>query len=383
MLQTESLCCERNYHRMETFETGNDAADVGVISSPFDPKGKEAEEIDSKGIPSEQAFGRFQGRQITAGGTDFSGTTYRPGKRASFLPTQSEFESDVTEASLLQRFQRLQHEFKQFMLDVQQHQEAKKETSADVDLGELAKQMEFAYGNVVQSADALSQPPRVGKAFHGNLVDGSEKVKSKIEQAKTQESSVTYELHYSQGADKEKKRDEEEILKVEHRVAALEKQVGPMSSSDSGSLTDVVTRLESKVKLLNEGELRSLRAHLSQIISEIDRAKKSEGGANQQQAAKIDELYEMMKKREGTAAQIPVIATRLHALRALHERSAQMTQQVDTLAQGQSQVDALLKEDRELLLMLQASLKESSEAMDENIKSMRGRIEEFMQKQEK
>ena len=366
---------------METFETGNDGGDVGVISSPFDPKGKEVEEIDSKGVPSEKAFGRFHGRQITPGG-DFSGTTHRPGKRTSFLPSQTEFESDITQESLLLRFQRLQHEFKQFMMDVQTHQEAKKETSADVDLGDLAKQMEFAYGNLVQSADALAKPPRVGKSFHGNLVDGSEKVKSKIEQAKAQESSVTYELHYSQGADKEKRRDEEEILKVEHRVAALEKQVGPMSSSDSGSLTDVVTRLESKVKLLNEGELRSLRAHLSQIISEIDRAKKSEGGANQQQAAKIDELYEMMKKREGTAAQVPVIATRLHALRALHERSAQMTQQVDTLEEGQGQVDALLKEDRELLLMLQKNLKESSEAMDENIKSMRGRIEEFMQKQE-
>eukprot|EP00008_Paramoeba_atlantica_P007784 CAMPEP_0201488540 /NCGR_PEP_ID=MMETSP0151_2-20130828/18806_1 /ASSEMBLY_ACC=CAM_ASM_000257 /TAXON_ID=200890 /ORGANISM="Paramoeba atlantica, Strain 621/1 / CCAP 1560/9" /LENGTH=381 /DNA_ID=CAMNT_0047873855 /DNA_START=57 /DNA_END=1202 /DNA_ORIENTATION=+ len=379
---------------METFESGPDVSgNVGVVYHPYDSaevKKRDGEGLDEEGLPTELAFGRFQGRQLSSH-VDFSDMVYpRKGKRVGFVPSQTEFETeDVSEESLLQRFHRLQHEVKQFIIDVEKQKDKKEEEGTGVNLGDLAKQMEFAYGNLVNSAETLTTTTnktapgasrRVGTSFPGGFADSSAKVEAEVKQAKQSDgsSSVTYELHYNQSVDREGKRNAEEIVRVERRVASLEQYVGPISASDSCCLEDSVAKLENRSKLFNENELKTIHAHLTRILQDIDEGKLEK----QQQAVKIDQLYELLKRREETERQIPVIATRMHALKGLHERSARVVQEIESLNTNQNQLESLLKEDRELLISLRQSLTESARTMDENLQSMRSRVDEYVKRQE-
>jgi hypothetical protein len=361
---------------METFETKDvsETVGVGLVVHHFDhnPTIKN-EDIVQDCIPVEQAFGRFQGRSFRSDNVNYSDLLPK-----KFVSAESEAQSEGS--SLLQRFHQLQFEMKQFIQDV--HTQKEKNVVSDVDLGVLATQMEMMYSTLVDSSKSLAPPPRVGSSFRDTSIDSSQKILHQIETAKSKnELPITYEIHYSQAVDREAKRNTETFTKFEQRVARLEKAVGPISAAN-GNLNDKLTKLEQKLKLLNENELRILHAHLALLIQDLERAKSESSLLNRQQASKIDQLHEMLTRSDATSSQLPELVLRLHALRALHERGATTAQQIDSLTEGQQEISALLKEDKELLLLLQQNLRESNAAMDQNIEKLKSRVNECIKRKE-
>lgn len=372
---------------METFETpGPDAiGNVGIVSHYLDSSEiSQNEGIDNDGVPVEQAFGKFQGRQLR-GEVNYSDliTSKYSRRQAGFVPSQTEFELPPVseELTLLQRFHLLQHEVKKFISDAQAQKESQQPSEAN--LGDLVVQMEHLYGSLLETAETLHPPPRVGGSFRGSSVDNSDQVVAAVEKAKAEgQQPITYELHYDHAVDLQEGKRSDDILKMEHRVASLERYVGSSSNVPSQSLEDSLAKLELRTKLLSESELRVVHAHITRVLSDLEKAKQSEEFLNREQMLKVDELYDMLKRSEATSSQLPHLVDRLRALRVLHERSANVTVQLDNLTEGQQNIDSLLKEDQELLQLVQSNLKESVSAMDDNIRELKGRVEEYIKRKD-
>ncbi len=374
---------------METFETpGPDViGNVGIVNHFLESEeNAQNEGIDKDGVPVEQAFGKFQGRQFR-GEANYSDliTTKYARRQAGFVSNQTEFELPPAneELTLLQRFHLLQHEVKKFIADAQAQAQKESEEPSDANLGDLAVQMEQLYGTLLETAETVNPPPRIGSSFRGSSVDTSEQVVARVEKAKAEGGQpITYELHYDPSVDLQGGKRNEDVFKMEQRVANLERYVGSSSSSPSLSVEDALSKLELRTKLLNESELRVVHAHISRVLSDLERAKQSEAFLNREEMVKVDELYGMLKRSEATSSQLPHLVDRLLALRALHERSARVTIQLDQLSEGQENIEALLKEDQELLQLVQSNLKESMSAMDDNIRELKGRVEEYVKRKD-
>ena len=373
---------------MEFYEAGPDVpTNLGLIYHPYDslkrePSLEESEELEEPSI--EIDIGRFQGHGIPSH-IDFSDMVCgRQRKRVGSVQIHVEngVEEHISRDNLLQRFHHLQHDVKQLLIDIEKHTEVKEENVNVDSLGDLAKQLEFDYGNLVHSSKVLTSNklPRVGKAFQGGMIDESEKVASHIKQVKEvgERVPVTYELYYNQKIDQEGKQRDEEFVRMERRVAKLENYIGPIVSSDSCCIEDTISNLEARSKLLSEDQLRVIHSRLSGVLAEIDNKKLEQ----RQQDINLGHLYEMLKSREETERQIPIIATRLHAIRGLHERSAKAVQDIETLKSNQTQIDSLLKEDRDLLLSVRQKLNESISTMDENLNALRSKVDNCFKDQQ-
>ncbi len=81
----------------------------------------------------------------------------------------------------------------------------------------------------------------------------------------------------------------------------------------------------------------------------VDAASRRTDVAADTHAAKLNELYELTGRWERTAAALPVITDRLHALKTLHEDAAGIAAAVRQLEADRAQLGTLLAANAQLL----------------------------------
>lgn len=230
---------------------------------------------------------------------------------------------------------------------------------------------------------------------------------------------VTYELFYTPETAKMHK--ESKLSDIDERIARIEKLVGSSAGQAldnlptnlaSSSLINSLYKLEQqvvvlaqprqlemvarRVKVLNSdldrlNELKSgrkdqtnnlgfsLTSNLNNQPSNASTEQNSDGVSNDSEA-KINQLFNTLEKVDPLLNLTPALLTRLKALQGLHTEAASFGQSVKVISEEQTRMTDELKSLKTTCDLLNQSLKENDESVNNNIKVIDERMTDLIQR---
>jgi len=131
--------------------------------------------------------------------------------------------------------------------------------------------------------------------------------------------------------------------------------------------------LERKVSLLDETKLEVLKVKLQNLTFGMEDALLK--NADSSKTHKVEQLYDLMMKWDGTWQQLPTIVARLQALRRIHEQCASIGESLSKLEKEQAQTTATSSANAQFLQQLQGNLQTNLSTMNENLKLINQRVD--------
>jgi len=182
------------------------------------------------------------------------------------------------------------------------------------------------------------------------------------------QSGISYELfHRTRAGDKELR-----LNAVERRVDALEKRVGTVGKKTGfNNMHAALGDLYKKLDLLQGSNIDSLTRKIASMNSELElqkhllRIKGAKGGEK-----KINELAEIFQKGSKTTKELPEIIKGLQAQDERHKAQTDAVLRLQKLQRSQQALSSILTQDQEVL-------EKVAENMAENMKLLKGNIENF------
>jgi len=172
---------------------------------------------------------------------------------------------------------------------------------------------------------------------------------------------------------------------LEQRLAALESTLGVeghLASIGERSLVDKIESLENKVSLLDAGKLETvgrkattLATHLAALLKQ-----KRQVAPSTDQEQKIEQLYTTVQKWDATAAAVPSLVARLHALKSLQDSSLTMKSTVENMESTHAQLTQQIRSQAGHVESLEKSFAENAQGITANITSLEARMKELSSK---
>ncbi len=197
------------------------------------------------------------------------------------------------------------------------------------------------------------------------------------------------------------------ISELDRRVAKLEKLLGQQKDVIGVRYPDVHTAvhyLKRRMELLDKNKLNAISEKIKHLLADMMRlaqatgaagggARESKGSATPsgdgsggkegamptrdeilRHQQKVNSIYSLLNRYQETSEQLPLVINRLKSLRALHEHGATAMSRLQKLQSQQQTVDAVLKQNKEMLTRLDASFKANMETMQKNMSLLQSRF---------
>lgn len=195
-------------------------------------------------------------------------------------------------------------------------------------------------------------------------------------------------------------------VRLEQRLAALERCIGCGSASGSaaasaksgaasmGSLVSALEKLERRVASMDTATLDAVKAKVATVKRELDAfqqhaqpsagiaATKSGGGAGAatplkvvEAACIIEELYARSLRVDEVVDALPSIILRLRSLHTLHSQATTYAARVKSLEDTVGALSAEAAANRELISVLQKGVTENEAVFEGNVRQLEGRME--------
>ncbi|CAL1536482.1 unnamed protein product [Lymnaea stagnalis] len=383
-----------------------ESSDLPEAEQNFAPQTEEFESdnVERVNINTDAAFKAFKGKSVATGTLDFSDSIGKS-RRIGYFTDRTEYElvriNYSKQETLQQKFQRIQHELRELADEVGKIKENVKEAGSGEGLSpvDLGKQLEYLQH---QLAD-LHLEKLLGPEAHVDLSDpqgalkkrlltqiesfkpGSDvKGKEKEPVGSKDKDCVLYELYYRPEQSQFSKNAK--LATLEERLERLENVIGRSfdkmnvltADSENKSLIGAVATLNSKLSLLDASNTETVEARLNAVLQkmqQIAEKKEKEPQADPDKQKRISELYDIVKKWEGTAETLPQVVDRLISLKELHEQALQFSQALSYLDTAQQELKASITAHSDMQKQLETSLEENNKIVRQNVESIGKRLD--------
>lgn len=358
-----------------------------------------SDSVERIALDTKAAYTLFKGKGITtAGVADFSDSVGKL-RKSGYYSERTEYELSDGSApeTPLQKFQRLQHEVRELTEEVNKVKEAVKADGKDslspVSLGQQLQYLQHQLTDLhlekllgPSASVDLSDPQgilrqRLLQQLSSYTPGSGTKDKAKAATA-TDGDCITYELYYRPEQAQFSKNArmanlEERLERLENAIGQNLDKVGVLTAdTDNKSLLGAVAVLNSKLSLLDPGNVEAVEARLQSVMHKLSQiADKKAAVDSPERQQKVNELYEVMKKWEAVGDSLPQVVDRMVALKDLHQQALQFSQALTYLDTAQQEVKASLGNHTEMLKQLQANFKENLESIKSNFSSLDQRIQ--------
>ena len=210
----------------------------------------------------------------------------------------------------------------------------------------------------------------------------------------SQEAKATYELYYDpaveQGANGSNAAMLARIAAVESRISRIEGAVGFTDRAIAGhdaslaglpnrytglALGEILGKMETRLSLLNGGEMHTLSRHVKTLRDELKRLneerRKAKKLANGDKGAYDQHQLEMMHRQldrwDSVASSVPAIAKRLQTLAALHMQSAHFSSRLQQVESAQGNIAKMISADEQLVNTFMETMKKNAAVMEKNM----------------
>lgn len=388
------------YDQPDVYETG----DLPEADQNEDAFEEENECIERLHLSASESFLKFKDKQLSGSAVDFSDRLKKvPNRGYDARSGIWELAGEGETETLLQKYQRLQCEMKEFVEEVA----ALKDLAKGEDKGDAAGYKALA-SNIERAQKQLSEfrlEETLGPELLSSLKDPetaqikklfahfdtykqksskpSDTASKQIAAAapSTGEDGMLYQLRY---------RPEQSQLQQASRVAELEQRLNKLenvlgtsnenmarlgSNLQNQSISAFVQNLESRISLLDQSQIESVDSRLSGLVGKMDSiAEKVNGQSDPEKDAKISELYEMVKKTEAVSSVLPQTIKRLTALESLHREASTFSSSLSKLEAFQLKLAASLQGNEKLLQSVEKGFAENVETIKKNMSGLDQRL---------
>ncbi|KAG2391741.1 hypothetical protein C9374_013226 [Naegleria lovaniensis] len=303
----------------------------------------------------------------------------------------AEITSHSMDESPADKFQRLKHEVDTFVsemenLSLSQKKLLSESTSFYRTMFEKSQELQKQLGALTENKHILP-----GLLSQNELEANSLQVLSSLDHAQ-QAMGIMFEQQVNQATiddgtfalSKSSVEDEEtyKILRLEKRLALLEKLVGNGEESfpgETSSIESVLSSLEKKLNMLDPFLLQSLESRVKFISKELDTISTSENHSSFN-SEKVDSLFQKVSKWDELAKQVPMIVSRLQTLKIVHDEAIYFAGTVTKLKEQQEELMDLLHGNEDVLANFNQNFAENLTIINNNMKSLQERIKNLEKK---
>ncbi|KAL5006481.1 hypothetical protein ScPMuIL_015287 [Solemya velum] len=381
----------------DVYETNDLPEDDQAASVPTELSSDSVEKLS---VDTKSALKKFKGKEVNASDLDFSdriSQTKRTGygvERAEY--GMAEYGPNRIETPQ-QKCQRLQYEIRELAEEVHSIQENVKADSSSENASAVpfGKQLEYLQHQLTDlhlekllgpTATVDMSDPQ-GSLHKRLLTQLDAYVPSQPGNAETKQQSkvptdhVMYELYYR--PEQAQFSRNARLASLEERLERLEAAIGQgydklgvlTAETDNKSLLGAVSVMNSKLSLLDPGNLDQVEARLQNVLHKLGQiSDKKPSEEDEEKQNKISELYNMVKKWESIAESVPQVVDRLVSLKELHEQALQFSQALSALDSAQQEISTSIMSHGEMVKQLQVTFKENTDALKSNCESIDSRI---------
>lgn len=349
---------------------------------------------------------KFKDKHLSGNAVDFSDRLKKvPNRGYDARSGVWELAGEGEKETILQKYQRLQCEMKEFLEEVatlKEEAKGNKGSSSDQTAGYKA-----LAANIERAQKQLSEfrlEETLGPELLASLKDPEtaqiKKLFAHFETYKQKSTKSTdlnskqktapagpagdgllYQLRY---------RPEQSQLQQTSRVAELEQRLNKLesvlgtsnenmarlgSTLHNQSITEAVEKLESRFALLEPTQIETAEGRLTGLASKMDVvAEKVNGQSDPEKDAKVTELYELVKKTESISSILPQTIRRLTALESLHREASEFSSSLAKLEAFQLKIATSLEGNEKLLQSVDKGFAENVETIQKNMNGLNERI---------
>lgn len=365
---------------------------------------EESDSIERLHLSASESFLKFKDKHLSGNSVDFSDRLKKvPNRGYDARSGVWELAGEGEKETILQKYQRLQCEMKEFMEEVASLKDvAKGEDKEDAagykalaaNIDRAQKQLsEFRLEETLgpELLASLKDPEtaQIKKLFarfetykqKGNKPADSG-VKQKDETAPaTADRELYYKLRYR--PEQSQLQQTSRVVELEQRLNKLEAVLGTSNenaarlapSLQNQSVSSIVENLESRISLLDPSQIDSIELRLSGLVGKLDNiAEIASGLSDPEKDAKVSELYELVKKTESISRVLPQTISRLAALESLHREASDFSTSLSKLEALQLKLKSSLEGNEELLLSVEKGFAENVETIKKNMSGLDERL---------
>lgn len=390
------------YDQPDVYETD----DLPEADQNDDTYEEENECIERLHLSASESYLKFKDKHLSGNAVDFSDRLKKvPNRGYDARSGVWELAGEGEKETILQKYQRLQCEMKEFLEEVatlKEEAKGNKGSSSDQTAGYKA-----LAANIERAQKQLSEfrlEETLGPELLASLKDPEtaqiKKLFAHFETYKQKSTKSTdlnskqktapagpagdgllYQLRY---------RPEQSQLQQTSRVAELEQRLNKLesvlgtsnenmarlgSTLHNQSITEAVEKLESRFALLEPTQIETAEGRLTGLASKMDVvAEKVNGQSDPEKDAKVTELYELVKKTESISSILPQTIRRLTALESLHREASEFSSSLAKLEAFQLKIATSLEGNEKLLQSVDKGFAENVETIQKNMNGLNERI---------
>jgi cell division septum initiation protein DivIVA len=333
------------------------------------PAGHRNEDIIESKLNPDAAYGVFNGRMFQSAGVEYYSLADNIERRIE---------------SPLQRFARLRGELDELTSDLNLMVESE---AAGGKANSTWAVLQREAMNLASSADNLSthkgfELVRNGSTSHERALSGIVRSMEELSVDQEQQGAT------GPGSAIAPQIGSADLISVEQRVHRLETLLGSASNlldvSGSSSkqpypLLETVKRLEERAAALDVGELESLRVKCEAVRAELEGTLKSKSTASAEAkvteaARQLSGLLALAQKVDAVVGDLPALVLRLKTLEHVHSAAASFTVRLGQTEQDVRALSGQLASNRDVLVELKSSLRDSVTAMQQNVTAVNAKI---------
>lgn len=393
------------YDQPDVYET-DDLPEADQNDDTFE---EENECIERLHLSASESFLKFKDKHLSAGSVDFSDRLKKvPNRGYDARSGIWELVGEGEKETPLQKYQRLQCEMKEFLEEVASLKEMAKEDGKD-NAGAykaMAANIERAHKQLAEfrleetlGPELLASLKDPETAQIKKLIARLETYEKKTEKGadtsakkkqvapSSAQDAITYELRYR--PEQARLHQTSRIAELEQRLHKLESILGTSnetmarlgSSFQNESIASIVQNLESRVSLLEPSQIENVEARLSAIAGKMDSvSEKVNSQSDPEKDAKVNELYQLVKKTESISSALPQTINRLKSLESLHRQASDFATSVSKLEALQLNLVGSLDGNKKLLQTVEKSFAENVESIKKNMSALDQRLASLSKK---
>jgi len=383
----------------DSYETN----DLPESDQPLDDPEEGNECVEKIPFNSNEAFSKFKGKSLDATNLDFSDRV-SSSRRTGYDANQTVYEmagEPRQQETPQQRYQRLQHEMRELVEDVNKIKENVSSDGSMESPVNLTRQVEYLQQQLSDLQLDQMLGPGTGQlnladpqaALHKRLLTeldsytppaAADGKAGKVADAGNT-SSVTYQLYYR--PEQAKFSSNARMAELEQRLERIEAVIGTQpeklstltAETNNKSVVGAITVLAGKLKLLEPGQLEQVEGRMYALTQKLNTiSEKKESIEDLEKNTKVCELYDMVKKWDAVVDTLPHVVDRLTALKELHEQALQFSQALTHLDTAQQQLTFHLQTHGDMTKQMEKTLSENmamvktnSSSLDERMKALK------------
>lgn len=199
--------------------------------------------------------------------------------------------------------------------------------------------------------------------LYDSLLTQMEKLSQPEEESKSD--WITYELYCKPTQPHE---EIAEIASLEGRIAAVESSLGNTTMMPYDNIASALSEVQMRLSTFDRSRIDSIHKRIAVMTQDVDNILKKKSqldhGVNDD---KVNELYEMCSHWRATAATLPVVLERLHALKVIHEQSGSFATRITLLERQQTELTKMLETCNKALQQVQVSMTSNVTTMRNNM----------------